>query len=54
MTQRTPSSAPSGRMTLSQMPAVPSYKDVADSALVEYCKTYGMSVTNPTPFHARR
>lgn len=44
MTQNPPSSAPSGRMTLSpDKPPVPLYTDVRDSTLHEYCRTYGMS-----------
>ena len=36
MNQKTPSTAPSG-------PVIPSYKDVSDSALFEYRRTFGMS-----------
>jgi hypothetical protein len=48
LTPKTPSSAPSGRMTLSQStPPVPSYKDVSDSGWFNYQRTYGQSFDGP-------
>ena len=56
LTQRPPSSAPSGRMTMTQnpMPNVPRYRDVSDSAVAEYCRTHGMFVDGPACYYPRR
>jgi hypothetical protein len=54
MTQKNPSPAPSGRMTLSPSIPPPKFPPVSEQAVIAYCKSYGMDTHGPICFYPRK